>query len=307
MSANPEIVSIGNLNLDLIGKLESIPKSDEKVLLKEFGRWPGGGGANFAAVCQKHGLSSGFIGCVGDDAFGSEVLEDLRERGVDTSHVRKVRASTGFAFIFLTPRYERLLIEHRGANSYLKPSDLAEDYLRGAKLLHASSVTPEIATAVGERAQKLNLKASLDLGAELSRMEEQKLLKILENFDICFMNEETFEDIFEANATKQSVLQRFPKKLEIFVVTIGSEGALVSDGKTTITSPSYDVDVKDTTGAGDTFAAIFDKHILGGASLEEAVKFAAAGAALKVQHVGARKGVPDQREIEKFLNSIDKK
>lgn len=298
-------MSVGNLNLDIIGKLNALPKSDEKVLLDEFSRKPGGGGANFAVACSKLGLNASFIGCVGNDDFGKEVLEDLGKRGVDTSFIKRVEAPTGMAFIFLTPDYERLLIEYRGANSFLNPSHLKEDILKKASLLHASSVTPEMAVSVGNKAKKFGLKSSLDLGAELTQLENQELLEILKEFDICFMNGETFEDIFDVRPSEKNVLKQHPKGLDILVVTKGSEGAIVTNGNKPISGPTYDVEIKDTTGAGDTFAAVFNKYLLNGASLDKVVKYATAGAAIKIQKVGAREGIPTQKELENFVKMRD--
>lgn len=303
MSTKHRIISVGNLNMDLIGKIEELPKPDEKALLDSFTRRPGGGAANFAVACSKLGLEAGFIGCVGNDSFGKEILEDLKKRGVDTSLVRKVDASTGLAFVFLNPKNDRYLIEHRGANSQLKPSDIKKKNLKDVELIHASSVTPEMVASIGSKVSELDVTASLDLGAELTKVGKEKLLDMLQSFDICFMNEETFENIFKTKATRKKILKQSPEGLEIFVVTLGSKGAIATDGKKTASSSSYDVKVEDTTGAGDAFAAAFDRFILEGENLERSLDYAAAEAAIKVQHVGAREGLPTIEELEKFVKS----
>ncbi len=298
-----EIISVGNLNMDLIGRLQDIPKSDEKTLLNDFGKYPGGGGANFAAACKKVGLSSKFVGCVGNDSFGNEVLKDLEETGVDTSNVKKVDSSTGLAFIFLTPEYERLLIEHRGANSYLKTSDIGEKNLKSAEMIHASSVSPELAKNIGKKASRVGINSSLDLGAELTRVDKEELLGILEFFDVCFMNGETFEDIFQEKANCENILKHFPPGLKNFVITLGSEGAVATDNNVTVSCPKFEVKSKDTTGAGDVFAAVFDKYYLENTPLKKTVRYATAAAAIKVQYMGARNGQPSEKEIKKFVKS----
>lgn len=303
MPSDMEIISIGNLNIDLIGKLAEAPRPDKKVLLDEFNRRPGGGAANFAVACTKLGLNTTFVGSIGKDSFGEEILTDLKERGVETSHVKKSDALTGFAFVFTTPENERFLIEHRGANSNLKTSDVKDKLLEKAGLLHASSVTPEMAADIGEKAGKHKIKTSLDLGAELTKVEKERLSKILEFYDICFMNEGTFEDIFGVKATEENVLGYFPRGLESLVVTLGSRGALATDGEEIIAGPTYDVDVKDATGAGDAFAAAFDMLILENASLREAINYATAEATIKVQHVGGRIGLPTKEELKNFMKS----
>ena len=100
MRSNLDVVAVGNLNIDLICKMKRLPGRDEKLLMEEFARRLGGGAANFAVACSKLGLRSGFIGCVGNDEFGREILEDLRREKVDTSHIGVVGAPTGLVFSF---------------------------------------------------------------------------------------------------------------------------------------------------------------------------------------------------------------
>ncbi|MBS3815826.1 MAG: hypothetical protein KGY45_04610, partial [Hadesarchaea archaeon] len=230
--------AVGNLNIDLIGKIGELPSPDEKALIKEFARRPGGGAANFAVAISRLGLSSGFIGHVGDDDFGKEILEDLENKGVDSSQVTIVDESTGIAFILTSSDRGRFLIEYRGANKYLSPNDLVDDYLEGGDVIHASSVNPEMALAIGSKAKELGLKASLDLGAELTHLSRPKLLELLNNFDICFMNEETFESIFNIQPTELNVLRVLPEDLEVLSVTLGAEGAIAANEDEAVSSSS---------------------------------------------------------------------
>lgn len=298
-----DVISIGNLNMDLIGKLEKLPDPDEKVLLDDFARRPGGGAANFAVACSKLGLKTEFLGCVGSDKFGEEIIADLKKNGVKTSFIKKVEAPTGLAFIFLDPRYERYMIEYRGANSHLDPNILKDGYMEGLKILHTSSVSPQMALEVGKKSEEFDVFSSLDFGAELTELESGETEKIMEVFDVCFMNEETFEKFFGVEASEENVKTHIPSELKYLVVTQGPRGAISTDGKTTSSSPGFDVDVKDTTGAGDAFAAAFDNYITEGSSLEDSTLLATAEAAIKIQHVGARIGLPTKKELKKFLKS----
>jgi len=144
-----DMIAIGNLNVDLIGKVKKLPARDEKLLLEEFAMRPGGGAANFAAACSKLGLKSGFIGCVGNDEFGKELLANLKRHGVDTSRIKIVDAPTGLVIAPSTAKGNHFLLAHRGANLSLKSEDISSEYISGTKLLHASSVTPDIAITVG--------------------------------------------------------------------------------------------------------------------------------------------------------------
>jgi ribokinase len=300
------VVAVGNLNVDLICKVDRFPREDEKLLAYEFTRTPGGGAANFAAACSKLGLRAGFIGCVGDDDFGRWILEDLKQNDIDTSRVKIVDAPTGLVLSLSTRRREHFLIAHRGANLHLKPEDVDEDYLRAAKLVHASSVVEKVARAVGGRARELGILASLDVGAELSTLGRGKLLRILELFDICFMNRRAYRNVFRDRPSRASLLRNFPAGLKILAVTLGPEGAAATDGEDVFFKPAYRVEVRDTTGAGDAFAAAFDAVWMRSGDIKRALTYAAAEAAIKVQHVGGREGLPTMEELEKFIRTHER-
>jgi len=296
-----DVIAVGNLNVDLIGMVKKLPARDEKLLLEEFARRPGGGAANFAVACSKLGLKSGFIGCVGNDEFGKEILADLKQEGVDIARIKIVDAPTGLVIAISTAKGDHFLLAHRGANLFLRPDDISADYIRGTKLLHASSVTPEIALAVGSNAKKHKIRTSLDLGAELAELEKRELLDVVGLFDICFMNRRSYQKVFKEMPSEKGMLKNFPENLEAMVVTMGAGGAMATDGSRTIFHPSYKVKVKDSTGAGDAFAAAFDVIWLQGGGLEKSIEYALAEAAIKIQHVGAREGLPTMEELEEFV------
>jgi len=252
------VIAVGNLNIDLIGKVGRPPVRDEKLLLEEFVRRPGGGAANFATACAKLGLKSGLVGCIGNDEFGKEILIELRRKGVNTAWIKVVDAPTGLVISLSTPGGDHFLVAHRGANSFLRPEDIDEDHIKGAKLLHASSVAPEIALAAGSKAKKQGILASLDLGAELAELRKRELLDVIERFDICFMNRRSYRKVFGERPSKKGIPKIFPRKLKLLVVTMGPNGAMATDCSVVVVRPSYEVKVKDTTGAGDAFAAAFD-------------------------------------------------
>jgi len=300
---NLDMVAVGNLNVDLIGKVKRLPMRDEKLLLKEFVRRPGGGAANFAVACSRLGLKSGLIGCVGEDEFGGDLLSNLRRENVDTTHIKVVDAPTGLVFALSTLKGDHFLVAHRGANLSLKPADIDSDYIKGARLLHASSVVPEVALAVGSRARKYGIQTSLDLGAELVGVGRRKLLKIVELFDICFLNQRSYKNAFRKMPDKNGILKNFPRGLKVLVVTMGANGAMVTDGKRAVSAPTYKVKVRDSTGAGDAFAAAFDVIWMRSEVLEKALKYGLAEAAMKVQHVGASEGLPTMKELERFVRT----
>lgn len=298
-----DVISIGNLNIDLIGKLDRMPKPDEKSLLSEFARRPGGGAANFSVASAKMGLRSELVAKIGNGRFGVELMEKLAGFDVGRSSVGKADCMTGFAFVFSTEEREKFLIEHRGANSSLRPSDVGENLLERARLLHGSSLRPKMAMKVGKKAKKRGLVTSLDLGAELSKTRSAELFRILKQYDICFMNRGTFIGIFDEKPTERTLEKHFPSGLKVLAVTLGSEGAIVTNGNSTEKSPKFDIEVESTTGAGDVFAAGFDRCFLSGQGLKDSVDYASAAASLKVRNGGSWDGCPSDTEVLDFMKS----
>jgi len=96
-------------------------------------------------------------------------------------------------------------------------------------------------------------------------------------------------------------LKNFPTSLKALVVTMGAQGAMATDGSRVVRCPPYKVEVMDTTGAGDAFAAAFDVVWLKTEDMRKAVEYALAEAAIKVQHVGAREGLPTLEELKGFM------
>ena len=95
------------------------------------------------------------------------------------------------------------------------------------------------------------------------------------------------------------------KGVKTVVVTYGDDGVYITDGKTTVRQGIFKVDVKDTTGAGDCFNAVFLGCLVRGYSYAKAAKYASAAAAISIRSFGARSSLPSEKEIEDFIKSYD--
>lgn len=296
-----DVIAVGNLNVDLIGMIDRLPRTDEKTLMEKMVISPGGGGANFAVACSKLGLKVGFVGCVGKDEFGDLILEKFRAEKIDISHIRRVAAPTGIAIVLSTSKGEHILVSHRGANLSLKLADISNEYLKTAKLIHVSSKPPKISRAIAIKAKKLGMHASIDIGAELFKLKIKELSDVISGYTTCFLNAKGFKRIFRNRPSRKTILQKFPSGIKNLVVTLGPKGAVASDGKEIIFCNPPRVKVKDTTGAGDAFAAAFDAIWLRDHDLERSLVYAVAEATIKVQYIGAQEGLPEMDELEKFV------
>src|ERR1700758_3406462 len=119
---NKPIVVVGSINLDLVVGAERIPKVGETVTGKTFNTYLGGKGANQAVAVAKLGYPVVMVGCVGDDAFGSQLRKGLEDTGVDTSGVHTGEGPSGIALITTGSHGENNIVVIRGANKNLEPA-----------------------------------------------------------------------------------------------------------------------------------------------------------------------------------------
>src|SRR5918992_2496127 len=177
MSEVTDVFVLGSINQDFVLKVERRPQPGETVTNAELSTHNGGKGANQAAAAARLGASVAILGRVGDDEFGEPLVEALEEKGIDTSLVERASdASTGAAFITVTPDGENAITVAPGANRSLTPKDVesASGAIGGARVLVAQMEIPvqtvlravEVAAKRGTRAL-VNLAPTFEVPREL--------------------------------------------------------------------------------------------------------------------------------------------
>jgi sugar/nucleoside kinase (ribokinase family) len=303
-----DVIAIGEILIDMIADIPTKPLKDQTT----FHRFAGGAPANFAVGVQHLGLSSGMISKVGNDFFGEYLIKTLENQDVDISQIKLTSEyKTAIAFVGLDENRSPSFSFYRSAcaDIMLRPEEISEEYIKSAKLLMCGTVSmadeparSAIFKAI-EYAKKHGLQVACDpnLRDDLWHNKDPRdhIFKILKDIDIFlpsiseaeFITGEEGENAFEA------ILELGPS---IIGVTHGPGGAsiLTKDGK--FFAPSYKVNVVDTTGAGDAFAAGLITGLLTKMPLEKIPYFANAVSALKITRKGAM-NVPYKHEVENFL------
>src|SRR5512141_1578467 len=124
-SAMADIVVIGSLNADLVVRAARFPKPGETIQGDDLATIPGGKGANQAVAAARLGASVAMVGCVGADAFGSTLIENLKQNNVDVRHVlRDGSAATGTAIIIVDSNGQNSIVLSPGANARVTGSDI---------------------------------------------------------------------------------------------------------------------------------------------------------------------------------------
>jgi len=293
---------MGSINQDFVLKVERRPQPGETVTNAELSTHNGGKGANQAAAAALLGASVALLGRVGDDEFGEPLVQALQEKGIDTSLVERASGnSTGAAFITVTPDGENAITVAPGANRSLTPEDVedATEAIGDARVLVAQMEIPvktvlravEVASERGTRAL-VNLAPTFEVPRGL--LERLDPLVVNEH-EAAFLLGSGVEGVDGALSAAPELLSLGPRSA---VITVGEAGAVFADGRSVEHLPAPEVEVVDTTGAGDAFVGALATQLARDASLEEAVAYAVRAGAAAVTREGAQGALPTPEVVE---------
>ena len=310
-----EVIGIGAMNMDNIYSVERI-LADGETTVEDFRLSPGGSAANTIYALAKLGISTGFIGAVGDDKEGEMLVKDLESVGVDVSQAKVERGvRTGLVQCFSDKRGRRAPYVLPGANSLLASSDIDLAYIGQSKILHLSSFADEEQLVIHkELVVKISpaIKISFAPGSIYAAMGINALEPIIKKSHIMFLNREEVEELTATDF--QTGAQRLQNLgCQIVAVTLG---AGIRKGNTTVacyvasSEGEYMIEAKtakkpegDTIGAGDAFAAGFLYGFLRSKDLSECGHLGDMLARLSTTEIGARAGLPSLPELSQLCQS----
>jgi ribokinase len=312
-----EVAGLGALNLDNIYQVEHI-LDDGETVIKDFACFPGGSAANTICGLAKLGVSTGFIGAVGDDAEGRLLLRDFQKLKVDTSRIRvKPGVSTGSTVCLSDKTGQRSIYVLPGANNHLTVDDLDIDYVNQAKWLHISSFVDEAQLKLLlESMNRLgtSVKVSFSPGALYAARGLEALKAIISRTHILIVNSSEMRQLTGDDITGGAEIC-LDYGCKVVAVTLG-EGAVCqsveapcylmsAENEYLVESVTKDgLTAADTTGAGDAFAAGFLFGMLKGKSLEECGQLGSAVARCSIAKVGARQGLPNLKELSQSYRQL---
>ncbi|HEX2914660.1 MAG TPA: ribokinase [Chloroflexia bacterium] len=312
----PKVVVVGSLNMDLVVRVPRRPLPGETITGNSFGTFLGGKGYNQALGAARAGSRVSMVGKVGQDMYGDQFIEALKENGLEHHHVTRAAAGTGIANIVVEPDGTNSIVIIPGANGELRAADIeaAEGVFKEAKVLLLQLETPlESVIAAARLARMHGIKVLLTpapVPSEPLPMELLTLVDILipneiEVFQLAGMEPKTGkdEDLPEAEAA-QKLLEQGPQAV---LVTLGGRGAAYfsyEGGQEVFQfSPGFEVEVVDTTAAGDAFTGALATALGQDLPVEEAIRHANAGGALACTKPGSGESLPSDTEIKAFLAS----
>lgn len=287
------VVVLGDLATDVVARLAQPVSvgSDATAAITTAG---GGSGANVAAWLAHAGATVSFMGAVGRDAAGRERVRELRDLAVDV-RVSEADAATGTVIVLVAPGGERTMFPDRGANLALSPSDVPADLFGDGNHLHLSGYTlfTDPPRSAGLHALDLARSAGMTISVDPSSVEplrdvgSEAFLDWTRGADICFPNAAEALALSGA-ADLDDALAALAGRYRQAVITNGPLGALWGDATRQVAVAASPMAVRDTTGAGDAFAAGFLRAFVDGEPPEACLAAATAVAAVAVRQDGAR-------------------
>ena len=317
---SPDIICLGELLVEIMRTEVDDPHGNIGSSYK--GPYPSGAPAIFidsaARMGKPFGITTGYIGAIGDDEFGSCIIDKLEMDSVDISQIRVNKGkTTGIAFNQYNSDGSRKFIFAAGAAGDTIPGDVKEDYFKGVKVLHVMGSALSISESSKEacykavklaKEQNPDVLISFDPNLRPEMLDIETILTIctpiLESTTILLPSGEEAEMLAnvkgEAEAC-QKLLEMGPK---IVVLKQGKEGCTIftPENKNGFKIAGFKANEVDPTGAGDSFGGAFIIGYLNGWDLEEIARFSNAVGALKVEHFGPMPNT-SYKEVKKLLGS----
>lgn len=300
-----KIVVFGSFVADLTGRCDRFPQAGETVMGSSFRCGPGGKGSNQAVAAHRAGADVTLVTKLGKDSFGQMAEGFYQAEGMDTRWLlMDDEHATGAALIMVsevTGQNEILVIP--GACSHITREDVLsrESLIAGADLLllqmeinrDALKEIIRIAHAHGVR---------MVLNPAPAQPMDDALLAMIDTVtpnetEACALTGVQVEDRASAGAAAEVFLRKGVKHV---VITLGSQGVYVTDGRREELYPRLDVQAVDTTGAGDAFNGGFARALADGLDVFAAARWGNCTGALSVTRLGTAPAMPHREEIEKL-------
>jgi len=305
MAKDFDVVGVGLNATDTLLLVPHFPEYAGKAPFASETMSPGGQVASAVVTCQRLGLRTKYIGTVGDDHRGTVQMRSLLDEGINVDHVQmRLGCPNQSAYIVVDQRTgERTVFWRRDESLRIDPEQIEPEQITCARLLHIDGHD----TAAVEHAARIARLAGMPVTVDVDTIYHgfDRVLKHVDyliassEFPVQWTNE---RDPFRA---LELIQQEYGMKMA--AMTLGTYGALAySDGRFCY-SPAFVVNCVDTTGAGDVFHGAFCYSILERLSLDEALEFSNAMAALNCTVLGARGGIASRAEAYRLIGRAERR
>ena len=302
-----DVFAIGELLVDMISDDYDADNSCNK-----YSRYFGGSPANITMNIKRLGGNPIISASVGNDRLGEFLINNLKKNNINTDFINKVNNST--SMVLVTKSKETPLpIFYRSADYNLEYNEDIGSILKNSKIVHFScwpisqAKSRKMIEKVIEEARKNDVLIGFDPNYHEMIWEEghdgiEYIKNLIGKLDIIKPSEVDAERIFGPDTPENHVDKFIQCGAKLVIMTLGKDGAIVSDGNETIKFETLATEVVDTTGAGDAFWGGFYTALTSNYPLKEALNIGFATSAFKLRHVGAIAELPSIKELKTLYN-----
>ncbi len=285
-----KVTVVGSFAVGMTLRTARMPIFGETLIGSDFDMGPGGKGSNQAVATARLGAQSSFVSIIGNDKLGEIGTDLYRQEGIDTRHVRITDdMATGVGFIIVNPAGGNAIILDMGANMLMDARyvDTAEATIRESDIvMSVLEVPPAAAVRAMELGSRHKVRTLLN-PAPATKLDPAAF----QHIDYLTPNETELRILLGLapdDATPTLTLAQHLKTqgVKTIIVTQGAHGCIVISGGDVTEVPGLDIDVVDTTGAGDAFSSGLAVALIEGRPLLDAVKFATCCGALACTKLG---------------------
>ncbi|MCY6369035.1 ribokinase [Clostridium ganghwense] len=300
-----DICVLGSMNMDIVLKVNRMPKVGETILAEGLDNIPGGKGANQAVACSRLGGNVYMISKVGIDGNGEVLIKELVKDNINVDFIFKDKIHpTGTAIITVDDEANNSIIVASGANMCINKSEIikAAEVIKKSDIIISQFETPIESTVEAFKIAKdkgkitiLNPAPAKDIDEELLKYTDIIIPNETEAYELTGVEVKTLED------AKKAAERLFQKGVNFVIITLGSKGAAIVTKENAEVIPAHKIDAVDTTAAGDSFIGAFasklDIRELSFNNIKQAIKFGNKVSAIAVQREGAQPSIPCLEEI----------
>lgn len=294
-----KVINFGSCNIDYVYLLDHIVVPGETENVDGINVFPGGKGLNQSIALARAGVDVYHAGCIGED--GEMLLETLSKSGVKTSLVRRVEGKNGQAIIQVNKHGENCILVYAGSNGKIDKEyvdSTLEKFSKGDLLLLQNEISNVhyIIQKAHEKGMCIVFNPS-PFNDKIKDIDYNMLSYIIVN-EVeakCISGKENYKETIEFFKKEYPNLK--------VMLTLGKDGCVYFDKDTQVHHPIFDVEVVDTTAAGDTFTGYFIAGIAQNESMQRTLKLASCASALAVSRQGASPSIPQRDEV---CNMADK-
>jgi sugar/nucleoside kinase (ribokinase family) len=304
-------IDLNNLGLDK-GVMHLVDEKRQKEILSYFRELtpiyhPGGSAPNTLLACSALGIRSLITGKIGNDNFGDTYINQTKKFGVIPALVQG-QGPTGSSIIIVTPDGERTMNTHLGMCQDFSKDDIDIEKLSKSKFLYftgymwdTESQKTAIKTAINFSKEN-NIKIIFDVADPfvVKRNKEEFLKIIEEDIDILFANKSELAILFNTEDSNISAMT-LGKIVKIAAIKLGGKGSIIVEKNTQTLVPPREVSAKDSTGAGDMYAAGFISSLCRGLEPIEAGRIGGFIAEEIIQQTGAQFNLNKIKELRLSL------